>query len=40
MNQNIISTLKQSQDLIKSTTVDLDHLEDLKLDNELIRYNL
>lgn len=40
MNQNIVSTLKKSQDLIKSTIVDIEHLEDLKLSNEDIKFNL
>lgn len=33
MNQNILSTLKQSQDLIKANIIDFDHLEDIKLNN-------
>ena len=34
MNIDLVSILKTSQDFIKSTAVDIDTLEDIKMSNE------
>lgn len=40
INLDLVSIIKTSQDFIRSTAVDIDTLEDIKMSNEQIQFNL
>lgn len=40
MNQNILPIIRESQDLVRETAIDINTLTDIKLNNDEIKYNL